>query len=299
MGGSHLAADLLGSLLAQGGDEREIRVWSSDGVPPWAAHYDLTILSSYSGETEEVLSAWEEGRQRTLPLAVVSAGGRLLTLAQHHNVPFVTLPKSEEVQPRVAVGWSAQALTALCGWNDVQEALIEAGQTLQRENVASLQEEANRLASALVGKVVACYAPSPYGSVAYFWKIFLNETGKTLAWSGEVPEINHNEMEGFDTPPAVWAIPPENLAVLILLPTNVSHRVSLRLAFLERVLQERGVETRRVAYPAGVWGVVWFGMWVSLMLARARRVDPFSVPLIQALKTELKREKRGSRPERS
>jgi glucose/mannose-6-phosphate isomerase len=98
-------------------------------------------------------------------------------------------------------------VAALCGWEDVQEALVEAGQMLQREEVACIQREAGRLATQLAGKVAVCYALSPYGSVVSFWKIFLNETGKKIAWSGEVPEINHNEMEGYDAPPEAWAVP--------------------------------------------------------------------------------------------
>ncbi|GIW68136.1 MAG: phosphate starvation-inducible protein PsiE [Candidatus Parcubacteria bacterium] len=292
MGGSHLAADLLAAQFAARGDTREVRVHSSYGIPPWAGHFDLIILSSYSGETEETLDAWHAAYRSGLPVAVVASGGTLLDLAQKAEAPFIKLPHPPGMQPRLALGWSARAIAALAGWEDVLEDLRLAGKALEHMDAA---KAAQQVASLITGRFAAVYAAHPYGAAAHLWKIFLNETGKTFAWDAEIPEMNHNDIEGFDAPREAWAIPPQNIAALFLVPQKgIDERIARRVELTRALIEERGVSTHRIdaqdVGSAGLWGVVFVGAWVGFLAARARGVEPLDVNIISLLKQALREE---------
>ncbi|RME29583.1 hypothetical protein D6792_03910 [Candidatus Parcubacteria bacterium] len=293
MGGSHLAADLLAAQFAARGDTREVRVHNSYGIPPWAYYFDLIILSSYSGETEETLDAWHIAYRSGLPVAVAASGGTLLELAQKADAPFVEMPHPPGMQPRLALGWSARAIAALAGWEDVLEDLRLVGETLGQVDAA---KAAQRVASLITGRFAAVYAPHPYGAVAHLWKIFLNETGKTLAWDAEIPEMNHNDIEGFDAPQEAWAISSQKIAALFLVPEEgIDKRIARRVELTRALIEEQGVSTHRIGAQdvgsAGLWGVVFVGAWAGFLVARARGVEPRDVNLIASLKQALRERK--------
>ena len=193
MGGSHLAADLLKSVYT---DARLI-VHSDYGLPPMRTEdlqKCLFIASSYSGNTEEVIDGLEEVRKRGVATAVIAVGGSLEKMAREYNLPFIKLPDTG-IQPRSALGFSLLALVKIVG---LEQELLELRGLSNILHADEFEPRGKQLAEELHGHIPVIYASRRNEAVAYNWKIKCNETGKIPAFYNVFPELNHNEMTGFD-----------------------------------------------------------------------------------------------------
>ncbi len=241
MGGSHLGAQLLmrhdPRLLLSIHSDYDLPLLSST-----ARRETLFIASSYSGTTEETLSAARAALAANLPLAVITGGGELLSFAREHAVPLVAIPQTG-IEPRMAVGYFMLATAALM--NDA--GLVSAIQTVGSEcALESDDEESVRLARVLEGKTPYIYASGANGSIAQYWKISFNETTKIPAAYNIFPELCHNELAGFDTmPPAHELI--ASIHPIILEDVEDHPRVRMRMKILSDILSERGVQVERVS----------------------------------------------------
>ena len=153
----------------------------------------LVILSSYSGNTEETLDAFSKAKEQKLSMAVVTAGGKLLSLAKENNIPYIEIPSG--LQPRSALGLSTIAFLKFTGKENELKNLK--GLTTSLEG-APLEEEGKKLADKLNNCVPVIYTSDRNYSLAYIWKIKLNETGKVPAFCNVFPELDHNEINGYD-----------------------------------------------------------------------------------------------------
>lgn len=193
MGGSHLAADLLKSVYPS----LHLFVHRDYGMPPMHETYlqnCLFVASSYSGNTEEVLDGLEEARKKGMALAAVATGGSLEKIAREYNLPFIKLPDTG-IQPRSALGFSLLALMRIMG---LAQELREAQGLSNMLRPDELEPRGRQLAKELHGRIPVVYASRRNEAVAYNWKIKCNETGKIPAFYNIFPELNHNEMTGFD-----------------------------------------------------------------------------------------------------
>jgi glucose/mannose-6-phosphate isomerase len=193
MGGSALAAKLLKTWKI----ELDIAIRCDYGLPELPMEElknKLIILSSYSGQTEEVIDAFKEGKNKNLNMAVIATGGKLLSLAVENNVPYIKLPATG-IQPRSALGFSLKAFLKLIGEEEELKKVSVLATTL---NPAIFEKDGKMLAEKMKNQVPIIYASTRNSSLAYNWKIKLNETGKIPAFYNVFPELNHNEMNNFD-----------------------------------------------------------------------------------------------------
>src|SRR3989344_46433 len=192
MGGSHLAANIMQTAMP----ELDIVIHSDYGLPSLSEgrmKKTLVIASSYSGNMEETISGCEEARKKNISVIAIAVGGKLIDMAKKDNVPYVVLPGG--IQPRSALGYSIKALMKAMKLNDGIKQISELAKTLDPK---SLEDEGKNLAQKLQGKVPVIYSSTRNYSIAYKWKIKFNETGKIPAFCNVLPELNHNEMTGFD-----------------------------------------------------------------------------------------------------
>jgi len=193
MGGSHLASDILKMIKP----ERDIIIHRNYGLPslPMGDLKDrLVILSSYSGNTEEVLDAYDEAGKLNLQRAVISIGGKLLDKAKKDGTPYVQMPNLG-IQPRSALALNLRSLLKLLG---EKEMLEEMGKLKDDFRPKEFEEEGKKMAERLRGSVPVIYSSEKNTALAYNWKIKFNETGKIPAFYNVLPELNHNEMIGLD-----------------------------------------------------------------------------------------------------
>lgn len=173
-------------------------------LPPWAVDSGAAVIAvSYSGNTEEVLSGIDAAISARLPLAVVASGGRLGEIARERALPYVEVPGG--IQPRAAVGYQAAAVAAtLAAAGQIADAnrdLNEAADVLDelldggRGGAVVLGRD---IADGLARRTAVIYGGKGIGSTAaYRWKTQINENAKSPAFSGTIPEMNHNELEGW------------------------------------------------------------------------------------------------------
>ncbi len=283
MGGSHLAADLLQAWKP----ELQLAVHSDYGLPVLSddeAKESLFIISSYSGNTEEALDSFDQARAKGLALAVIAVGGKLLERASAHHVPYVQLPDTG-IQPRSALGYSMRALLALLGNHEGLETSVHLA-TLLDSTEAEAQGRA--LAKALQGSVPILYASTRNRAVAYNWKIKLNETGKIPAFYNVLPEMNHNEMNGFDVQKSTRKL--SKHFHWVFLADDMDHpHVQKRMTVLQQLYHDRSLPVTVLPLEGAtvlerMFRSLLIADWCSYYTALLYHVDPEQVPMVEEFK---------------
>lgn len=293
MGGSAIGGALARAAL---GDRalRPIVVTRGYGLPPWTAPDTTVLCSSYSGNTEETLAAYEAAGAVGAHRIVATTGGKLAAAARSDGVQVIPLPGG--FQPRAAVGYSlvvALEVAALAGAGERLHAEIDVAAARTEELVADwgpggAQEDfAKELARGLhrtVPQVVGSGLTSP---IAYRWKCQFNENAKIPAFSHEVPEVDHNEIEG-------WGSAGEfgRFSAVFLDDSDLHPRIRQRIELTRGLIASEAASTFRVESVGGsaterLLSLVFLGDLVSLYLAVLRGVDPGPVALIDRLKSAL------------
>lgn len=283
MGGSAKPAELLKDYLP----ELDLTVSSDYGLPPLAQgnlKSSLIILSSYSGNTEEVLEAWQQAKKIKLDLLVISVGGELLKLARDNSLPYIKLPDTG-IQPRSALGFSFLALLKACGQNN----LLKDAKVLRKVLVAEdYEEQGKSLAKKIKGKVPVIYASTNYQAVAFTWKIKFNETGKIPAFYNVLPELNHNEMTGFDVKDSSRTLS-QKFLFIFLVDKDGSPRHQQRFAVLKKLYEDRGlpVEVINITGPtklAKMFSSLILADWAAFYTAKIYGLEAEQVPMVEEFK---------------
>lgn len=295
MGGSALAALLAKSWLG-GQLDVPLEIVRGYTLPGYVGHDTLVIASSYSGNTEETLSALDEATQRGAQVAVIASGGALVARATERGTTYVQLPTG--LQPRMAVTYNLRALVALLAHFQIgsQELLDEIASTydwlaeqVQQWNAEQPvdKNEAKQLALLAVGKTPVFYAGSLMAPVAYKWKISWNENAKNVAFWNEYPEFNHNEFMGWSSHPVE-----KPFAVFDLVSEFEHPRILKRFEVSDRLLSGKRpkAHTVRLQGDTVLKQMLWASIladFASVYVAILNNVNPTPVALIEKLKTEL------------
>lgn len=287
MGGSGIAGALLGSFVPV-----EVVAVRGYALPPWVGDESLVVAVSYSGDTEETLAAFAEARTRTRRLLAVTSGGALGRLCGEHGVPRVEVPAG--YQPRAALGYLLFPLLGLGRRMGLVSGLEEALRVVDgmaRELAPGEGEnEAQRLAQALYGRVPLVYGSGATAPAAFRWKTQVNENAKQPAFWAELPELCHNEVVGYDLSSRVL---PQG--TVVFLRSGGDHpRVGRRIEILQELLAKRGlawveVGGRGDGVLAQVLSLLYLGDWTSFYLALLNGVDPTPVEIIREMKDRLAR----------
>lgn len=294
MGGSALAA-----LIATSWPKVTVpfEICRGYDVPVHTGPQTLFIASSYSGNTEETLSALNQAEERGAQIAVIASGGKLGGIATDKGYPLATLP--DVGQPRFGALASLKALVTileaagLCAEQSAKDTLANTSEFLKTTvtawlpTVAVKDNPAKQLALECIGKSPVIYAGSKLFPAAYKWKISFNENAKNVAWCNVLPEFNHNEFLGWTSHPV------DKPYAVIDLRSNLEHeRVQKRFEVTERLLSG----TRPAPHVIDAQGntmleqLVWvtaLGDFVSLYTALLNGLNPTPVDLIEKFKQSL------------
>lgn len=260
-------------------------------LPAWVGPQTLVLLSSYSGNTEETLSAAEAAKMAGAMCVCITHGGKLADYARQNGFPLLVLP--EGFPPRAAVAYSIVAqLYVLARFGLVREAdfLPSLNEAIENIRAREVKGEAYELAKSLHDRVPVIYAPDPYDSIAVRLRQQINENSKMLCWHHIVPEMNHNELVGWEYP--AWLC--EKSTVIFLRGADEHPRHGPRFDYTREVVARKGakvVEIRAVGadLPARLLYLLHYCDWVSLALAKYNGADPTPVAVIDGLKNALSR----------
>ncbi|MFQ5787717.1 MAG: bifunctional phosphoglucose/phosphomannose isomerase [Thermodesulfobacteriota bacterium] len=279
MGGSHLAADLLKISRAT-----LDMIIHKDYSLPEDINDRLLILSSYSGNTEEVIGALEKGIEDNLKMAVISIGGKLIELAKENSIPYIQIPDTG-IQPRSALGYLLKALLKIIGEEKMLKEVSELADTL---NPSEYEDQGRTLAEKLKGKVPVIYSSTQNMPVAYNWKIKFNETGKVPAFYNVFSELNHNEMQGY----AVKELS-ENFYFIILKDKEDNKRVLKRMEVLEKMYKDRGMPVEVIEIEGKdkyhkIFASLILADWTAYHTAQMYGLEAEQVPMIEEFKKLIK-----------
>jgi len=293
MGGSALAATLANSVYSLSLPFEIVRDYD---IPEYVGANTLFIASSYSGNTEETLTALGWAETKGAKIVVIAAGGKLAEAAKEKSYPLYKLPGN--IQPRMAVFYNFAALTQLFASNELLPAeamaeLHEAADWLGTKisnwlpDVATAKNEAKQIAQDCIGLSPVIYGGPLLFPVAYKWKINFNENAKNVAWCNQLPEFNHNEFMGWSSHPV------DKPYRVIFLRSSFDHaQVSKRFDVSQKLLSGKWPHPTEVMAVGDtrLRQVLWttlLGDFISLYTAILNNNDPTPVDLIEKLKKEL------------
>lgn len=263
------------------------------GLPEWAADSGASVIAvSYSGDTEEVLSGVDAAISQGLPIAAVTTGGRLGEIARDRGLPFAEVPAG--LQPRAGLGYQTAAVAvtlSVAGQiSNVRGALNEAA-----DIVASLVDDGEGgafvlgrdIAAGLADRTAVIYGGWGVGSTAaYRWKTQINENAKVPAFSGTVPEMNHNELQG-------WRVGAGDDFGIVYLRDSGEHpavasRMDLSGTVLSGSVRRVGeVRSAGIGPLARFYSLAVVGDIASVYMAEEAGVDPTPVETLEEFKKML------------
>ena len=293
MGGSAIGGALAQAAL---GDQasRPIFTTRAYGLPAWTQPDTTVLCASYSGDTEETLACYEAAGMLGAHRVVVTSGGQLARMARKDGVSVI--PVAGGLQPRAAVAYmmiAALEVAWLCGAGPRLTTEVDVAAEHLEELVTEWGpegadgSEAKLLARGLHGAVPVLCGSGLTEAVAYRWKTQINENAKLPAFASELPELDHNEVCGWEGAGAIG-----RFAAVFLDDPDTHPRVRDRVELTESIIREQGHATF-VARSRGqtrverVMSLVLLGDLVSLYLAILRGVDPTPVEVIENLKSRL------------
>lgn len=281
MGGSHLAADLL-PIVDPAINLGIHKDYGLPVMPDSELKNYLLIASSYSGNTEETIDAFLAAGKKKMARAVVSIGGKLLELAQKEKVPYVRVPDTK-IQPRSALGFVFKSLLKLMG---NERALSDVGKIVI--SPAALEPAGKALAERLKGFVPVIYASQRNAAIANNWKIKFNETGKVPAFHNVFPEVNHNEMTGFDIQSATQKLI-KPFYFIILKDAEDPLRIQKRMEILAGLYKDRGLSVETIMLSEKnvyqrIFSSLILADWTAFYTAIGYGTEPEQVPMVEEFK---------------
>jgi glucose/mannose-6-phosphate isomerase len=288
MGGSGIGGDFVQSIVFE---DCPVPVLVIKGyeLPAFINENSLVIVSSYSGNTEESIHAFQTALQKKCRIVCLSSGGTIEKEALKNNIPFVTVPAGYP-SPRACLGFSVVLqLAILLKYNLIKSSLFEHIQIatdLIKFEQDEIQNKAKTIAQQLSGKFVAIYSTDRFEPVALRFRQQLNENAKVLCWHNVFPEMNHNELVG-------WA-DKSPVAVVFLRNKDDLKKNIQRMDICKSIISSK-TNTFIEIYSKGQHKIekliymIHLADWISFYLAEIRNVDVSEVKVIDFLKTELEK----------
>jgi len=296
MGGSAIGGDLLSDYLA---DELSIPIVVIRGydIPKFVDENSLVFAVSYSGNTEETLSALKRCLEAKARIIALTSGGKLAVLARENNFPVIKVPAG--IQPRAAISYlffpilkALERLGLTKERNEEIEETYNILQELSREYGAKSPSENNLAKKVALG--LYQHLPLVYGSeglleaVAMRWKTQINENSKWPCFWNVFPELDHNEIVGYEIENNIN----RQVKIIYLQDKQGLLRVEQRREITRKIIEDKVAEfiicpTRGKGKMSRMFSLIFLGDLASYYLAILNQVDPSPVACIEDLKKEL------------
>ncbi len=286
LGGSGIGGTIAAEVVAS---EAGIPIVTNSGyfIPGFVDDETLFVACSYSGNTEETLSAANLAHEKGAKIVVISSGGKLKEMAEAHQWDYIGIPGGQP--PRASFGLSfPEVLYVLHAYGIISKKFekdLEAAMKLLDDNEAAIQKEALEVTEKLFGKIPVIYAADGFGGVATRFRQQINENSKMLCWHHVIPEMNHNELVG-------WRTKNDDLAVVLFRNESDYKRIQARMDI------NKGTFAEYTNTTVEIWSkgesdlqrslyLIHIGDWITYLLAEKKGIDETEVKVIDHLKGEL------------
>lgn len=289
MGGSGIGGRFLTGLLQ---DAASVPIASGHDyrIPNWVGPSTVVIACSYSGNTEETLTALDQAVATGAQVRAITSGGELSQRANASQWPCLVVPGGHP--PRSQFGWAVTGLLhhfAALGHapKDAPNVLddVRASADLLRGNASEVQALASKWSSVLKDRTPMLYGDADLEPVLIRWRQQINENAKRLCNHHVFPEMNHNELVGWESGGA-------SIGALFLHTPEDHPRTAERMRLCKSIFSETGAAVEEVSAKGSTrlqrWMyLVHLGDWLSLLMAENSGVDPVDIRHIDYLKGEL------------
>ncbi|MBO8159008.1 MAG: bifunctional phosphoglucose/phosphomannose isomerase [Thermosyntropha sp.] len=296
LGGSAIGGDILRSYAENKGNIPVI-VNRSYEIPNFVDEKTLFFAVSYSGNTEETLSAYEKAKNKRADIICITSGGKLSLMAESDGYGVVKVPSG--LVPRAAIGYlfcpMALILSELGIFPNLKSEIEETVQVLSelreeiKPDIVFPDNPARRLAESLMDSI-----PVIWGSIggtetaALRFKAQINENAKSPAYYNVFPELNHNEVVGFAVPEDILS----RVVIVIFEDKYDNPRIKKRIDITEDIVKNRvknllRIESRGESFLARLFSLIYLGDYASVYLAGRYSINPTPVGVIDYLKARL------------
>lgn len=298
MGGSALGGRIVDS-LSWGRARTPIEIYTEYQIPNYVNEATLVILSSYSGNTEETLSAANFALEKKARIIGITTGGKLAEFLKENKLPaYIFEPKfNPSGQPRMGLAYSIGAILRLLSqfayirFADEENEIKETIKKFIREFDADIPSERNLaklMASKIKGKVPIIFASEQLVGSAHAFSNQLNENAKTFSALFDIPEANHHLMEGLKFPSEAR----EFLTFLFIKSKLYSPEVEKRYSITKEVIEKNGYPTLTYITSSEdkyceIFEILVLGSYISFYLAMLEDINPSPIPWVDYFKEKL------------
>ena len=287
LGGSGIGADFVAEFI---NDECKVpyTVGKGYGIPAYVDENTLAVCSSYSGNTEETLSAFNQMIDRGCKIVIISSGGKLIEEAIQRGYDYIKVPDNWP-SPRACLGYSiVQQLYMLQKLGLIGNSFIaqlKSSIDLLKFDSEDIKKAAKSVADRIHDKLPVIYTTDRMESVAVRLRQQINENAKMLCWHHVVPEMNHNELVG-------WTEAHPEIAVIYLRNKDDFKRNQTRIEINQEIISKYcptiiDIYSKGNSLIEKAFYLVNLGDWISWYLSEHKQVDAIEVNVINYLKSEL------------
>lgn len=288
MGGSGIGGSIASQVLSE---ELKVPVGSCKdySIPSYVSKNTLIIASSYSGNTEETITALDEAERKTKNIVCICSGGKIKELALEKKFGLIEIPGG--MPPRAAFGYSFPQLFKIFNHcNLIQWDLKKQFQTaidLIEQSEETIRLEARKVAEIICNKLPVIYSESGYEGLCIRFRQQLNENAKKLCWHHVFPEMNHNELVG-------WREQAGDKVVILLRNDSDLKRNQLRMELSKEIFAKYTPSIVEI-YSKGksklekTLYLVHLCDWISVYVAEINKTDALEIEVINYFKNELSR----------
>jgi len=300
MGGSAIGGEILHDWLRDT-LPIPIEVCRDYTLPAYVNKDTLVFVNSYSGNTEETLTAFLTAIHRKCTVTAVTSGGQLGSFCKKLQVPHMIIPSG--LQPRVAIPYMFFPLPVLMEKlgiiSNIDDELEEAIQVLERvakanaPDVPTNNNRAKQLAQELMETIPVIYGFRQYSSIAQRLKAQFNENSKVPSKSEVFPELNHNETVGYEAPESLT----KKLSIILIRDPQEPPEIRNRIETTTNLVFDRANKVLEIwaegkGKLAKMFSVMCTGDFASVYLAILQNKDPTPVNIIVRVKSELAKKTR-------
>ena len=294
MGGSILGAECFQTLALSERIPVHVTIWQTYGLPHEVlALRPLVCCISYSGNTEETLSAFDTARNHSLPLMAFSTDGVLLRKAKNAHVIHPVIP--DAIVPRFSVAYMFGFLTGMYDKQSVNPVKLPSalfnGVNPNHIFLAQKQirKKAREIARVINSTRCLVYTIPALTSLGHVWEINLNETAKTLAFADDIPDIDHHALAAL-----AWQKSVKDFTALVIRGFEESPAMRKRLKLSEQTLRSIGLKTISIQLEGKtIREKILFGLALAQMtgleLAKIKRVNPLETKIQERFKKQLRK----------
>ena len=292
MGGSALAGEFLQAVFNEFKIKIPVYSHKDYDLPLTITKNSFMVCISYSGNTEETISAYKKALSQKLKILAMASGGKLKDLAIKNKTPFISIDLNN-LPPRLSAFYMFSALVGVVVNSKIlpMNVIRQLKDGVRNLRIKTIEDSANDIAAKIGGKTPLIYSSLKMDSLAYFLKISFNENAKIHAFSNFLPECQHNEIQGF----ADESLNLRFYSIFLKDSADSQKRINKRMDIMTQIINKRGFDFSIVDFDVfnlknifeKIIFTLFMGGFLSLKFADIKNQDPILTPLIDELKNAL------------